>query len=331
MKIAIVGGGPVGLFCAQALAKDDHEITLFEKKELPVAKACGEGVLYLGRILLDQYKIPYKQYSTIEFINFYFNDRTLVNPLGDFFGMGMKRQELVLSLLEVVKTKENIKIKQESFDNTQKEKFDFVIWANGVHNNELQKTLDYNRIGMRQHYNSDKTLNEVQVYFGDIGEAYTTPVSENEFQISMILFQDKMKKKLSFDEALEYFPALTKNHNLSKPVGDLRGAGGFGSENLNPSDQTSTSLGDARIFWDGISGEGLSLGFYHAHLLKEELKGQSFNSVSFEKKLRASTGHYKMFCRLMLFVSSRKWMKVLMFYLYPRFLTRKMVLASLIR
>lgn len=332
MKVAVVGGGPVGLFCAYALGLDNHDVTIFEKHSLPVEKTCGEGILYLGKKLLEQYCITPELSRPIQSINFHYGMRSLVNTLGQLSGLGVKRQNLIQAILIQIKKKKNISIEQQQVEASQlNKKFEFIVWANGVHNTQLRQTLHYNRMGMRQHYAAKVNLSSVDVFFSEIGEAYVTPVSEEEFQVSLILFQDKNPAKIIFDKAMQSFPQLLSRFDLSNPLGDLRGAGGFGQENINPSGKNFTTLGDARIFWDGITGEGVSLGLYQGHLLRQSLKQERFDPHRFESKLKASVNHYKIFCCLMLFVSARTWMKKIMFFLIPKVLIRKLVHLSLFK
>ena len=51
--VIIVGGGPAGLICAEALAKSDLSIMLFEKNEAFGQKVCGGGLTRKGLALLD--------------------------------------------------------------------------------------------------------------------------------------------------------------------------------------------------------------------------------------------------------------------------------------
>ena len=41
--VVIIGGGPAGLGCAIALGQQGVDVTLVERRNWPVDKACGEG------------------------------------------------------------------------------------------------------------------------------------------------------------------------------------------------------------------------------------------------------------------------------------------------
>ncbi len=50
----VVGGGPAGLATAIALRRHDFEVTIFDRGEPPIDKACGEGIMPAGVRALDR-------------------------------------------------------------------------------------------------------------------------------------------------------------------------------------------------------------------------------------------------------------------------------------
>lgn len=332
MKIAIVGAGPVGLFSAICLAQDKHEIHLYEKSTLPIDKACGEGLLHLGVKLLKMYDLEVKKAKPIRGLSFY-------SPKGhlkkasflDSTGLGIRRLHLSESLLKYVKKHPNITLFERTKIDHPLKDYDFTIYATGASKDGMKKILPYNRLALRQHFKGELRDDFVQVYFSHIGEAYVTPIDQDCFQIALLLFKNKISNfKGGFLDYMNYFPSLKKNLNINTPIGDIRGTDQFGLKHNSPSSQKHTHIGDARIFLDGITGEGLSFGFYQAHILAKHLRRDSFNPKGFDKSLKPIEKKYQFFCHLMLIVSYFNCMKVLFFSL-PNKLIHFLTLKSLLK
>ena len=116
-KIAIVGGGLAGLANAILLARNGAEVTLFEKKQYPFHRVCGE---YLSNELIPfltregLFPSHLKPSSIAQFQFTSIKGRSFDMPL-DLGGFGVSRYELDAFLLEkaqgagvVVKERETV-------------------------------------------------------------------------------------------------------------------------------------------------------------------------------------------------------------------------------
>ena len=73
IDVLVVGGGPAGSAAAYWLARQNHKVTILEKKEFPREKTCGDGltpraVKQLGDMGLAEALTPYHRYSGLRTI-----------------------------------------------------------------------------------------------------------------------------------------------------------------------------------------------------------------------------------------------------------------------
>ncbi len=211
MKVAIIGGGPAGLFTAILLARKGIRVEVFDKSIWPIEKVCGEGIMPLGVSLLEKYNLlkfidknQMRDFNGIRYIN---NDgqkafgefkkepgkviRRLALSEGLFKAASLEKKITLHSNNELVKIEEhsefisiNVKINGKKFSF---EKFDYLIGADGLKSKVRSLSqldgkkikLQPNRMGARVHVEMKPWDNKVQVRWQDGIECYVAPSSNN--------------------------------------------------------------------------------------------------------------------------------------------------------
>jgi 2-polyprenyl-6-methoxyphenol hydroxylase-like FAD-dependent oxidoreductase len=294
--ITIIGAGPVGLFAALALAHNsDYEVIVIEKNSLPIDKVCGQGILNKAVSLMSLLGIvvPQHQRYTFEGIrvfNLKFFKRLKINHfLLPIKGIGIERLTLSSIFLKKISQNPRISLIQNTRimsiethdkmlslkDHNHKEFFcDFLLLVDGL-NSSLRSFLANNknlnfpkRMGARFHIAQSPWSKNVEVYFNGGIEAYITPVRDDLVEIAFLWYQEKISLPvLDLKEMLlRYFPQLIDRIDLSVSRDDFKVIGPFpkASQTLSLANKRIFFLGDSYFFADGITGEGLFMGFRQA-------------------------------------------------------------------
>ena len=142
MEIAVVGGGPGGIWAAILLARKGHSVTLFDP-QAPWEKPCGGGVTTraLERFNILSGDLPCKR---VEDITVYFGDRNSVNLKPEHPVVIVSRKELAQFLLDEA-SRAGVRLRQERVTHLAFEKSrwsvktkessldaDFVVGADGA-------------------------------------------------------------------------------------------------------------------------------------------------------------------------------------------------------
>jgi flavin-dependent dehydrogenase len=119
-------------------------------------------------------------------------------------------------------------------------------------------------MGARQHIFQRPWSPYVEVYWAQNHsgiEAYVTPVSQNKIEIAFLWYQHQLAAGPQlFLKLIEHFPELREKIDLNLLANDFKAYGPFGSTHHQFNFKNISFLGDAFGFFDGITGEGLSMG-----------------------------------------------------------------------
>lgn len=296
-KVIVIGGGPVGLFTALSLESNGYEVMLFEKRNWPIDKVCGQGLMPLGKNLLEKY-IPnfVATASPIKGIEYINAGKRIYGELPSF-GIGARRLDLSMALFNAAKDKAKIKLfpnhsfidldsNKVIFRNPKNEilklSYDYLIACDGLHSqvrNKLDLTafrVGRERLGARVHFKGRHNLNHVKVFWKNGIEAYITPSGEDLIEVAFLWFKGTIDNGSMLKNRLfEIFPEIHNGKN--GPLKDLEEVGDFGVYGpfLKHSRKIKKNkvflVGDAYNFIDGITGEGLTLGFYSSDLISKNL------------------------------------------------------------
>ncbi len=335
MKVAVVGGGPIGLALALMLARENHEVHLFEKGSWPRDKACGQGLMPSGLKILEELDITFKEgedcysFQGVDYIDGPFNIHGILRRPG----VGIERTVLSDRLVSKCRQNPLITLHEETtilgisnYPNqvelkwsNGKERFHYAFACDGLHSplrkklaNRKVRTGEW-RMGAREHFNVKPWSQNVEVYWQDGIEAYVTPVTNEKVEVAFLWFEDAISPNGPLKEALwQRFPELREKCPQKSAQGDFRGHGPFSTYAKDILKEKVFFVGDAYCFLDGITGEGLSLGLKGAQILaKNFTKWNWWHALVF----RMHYFHYKAMVRLALGLSYNKRYRRLLFRL----------------
>ena len=290
--VLIVGGGPAGLLTALALAKQGLRSKVFDRRAWPVDKACGEGLMPNGLDVfswlgLDQDLAEAQSYD-FKGIRFWTPKGSVQGAFpGKQTGKGLKRTELSRMLYEacirnhliqlweehrVISVETNKNQSQIIYRHKSKQGVASGHWlviADGLHSsvckylNLKSRKLPWGRMGCRQHFNIRPWCNHVQVFWQNGFEVYVTPVGDQEAEVAILADSASWAKHFhrdTLDSWISDIPELKNRLTGVSPSGGLRAYGPLGVLRSQPDCQRPVVLvGDSYCFWDGITGEGISM------------------------------------------------------------------------
>ncbi len=348
-NIAIIGAGPAGLSTAIALAQKGQLVSIFDKASLPINKVCGEGILptgvkYLTNIIGVEFisKIESYPFKGIKYIDS--NGTIAIGEFNNSKGFGIKRLKLAQALYSLCKTFPNITFYENhklitlksspkqleftvenSLDKSTKTfaDFNYLIGADGrlstVRNlisNKGKKPTSLKRKGARLYIATPPWTNMVEVYWANNIEAYVTPNSHK--SIGIMFSWDLKNFKANEDTLLSFFPTLKEKIDNKERQGPLMYIGNFAHQSQEASVDNIAFIGDAVVFMDGVTGEGLSLAFEAANLLSESIINDDLISYNIDiKKLK---NKYIVITNLALLLTQHKFLRkciIKLFSLFP--------------
>lgn len=338
-KIAIIGGGPIGLYTALVLANKGHTVDLYEKKSWPVNKVCGQGIMPSGIHCLKKVGITFNEGQDCRSFQdiTYINKQTIVTGHLTNSGIGVERvilsqklyekavnnKNISLHSMSTVKVIENLKSNASIKVNTQYIKsYRKVIVCDGLNsptrkdlNNILQRKDD-SRLGARFHIDMPPWSKEIEVYWSNGVEAYITPVNDHRVEIAFLWFKDSVSQRTNLKEYLiDLFPDLKRRIRSYTPDLDFKGYGPFKLLSKKMKIDSVIFIGDAYRFLDGITGEGLSLGMRSADLICESINRPSILSLF---KIKLMYLKYEYITKLALSLSRRPKLRNILFKLIAK-------------
>lgn len=338
MKVAVIGGGPVGLVTALYLESLGHSVDIFEKGTWPRDKTCGQGIMPSGIKKLSQLGIdfePGKDCLPFNGINYIDGPLSLKGFLPKK-GYGIERIVLSQKIINKIKEKKHINLfpnttitetynhfdKFKIIANDEEKIYDYAFACDGM-NSPLRKKYNNRqvrkgvwRMGAREHFNQAPWSEKVEVYWSEKVEAYVTPVSDQKVEVAFLWFEDSIEQGSNLRENLwDNFPELKEKIYFEKSQKDFRGYGPFSTKSKEVKVGRLFFLGDAYCFLDGITGEGLSLGFKGAKVAAQNFSNWSWFS---ELKFKLHYWHYTFMVNLALSLSHHKRWRRLLFRMFNR-------------
>jgi len=281
--VAIVGGGPAGLATAIGARLAGLSVIVLDRREPPVEKACGEGLMpdaaaclaRLGVCLLPGDSHP------IRGIRYVDGEVVASGTFPGAPGLGVRRlalhRALVARAAEVgAELRWGVPVRGlstsglETAEGTVAARY--VVGADGLLS-EVRRWagLDgppvppgrHRRFGVRRHYAMPPWSDRVEVHWGPGCEAYVTPVSPGEIGVAM-LWSGPAR---GFDDLLGRFPALAARLAGAPQASRDRGAGPLLQQVRGVVRGPVALVGDASGYVDAITGEGLAVAFHQAAAL----------------------------------------------------------------
>jgi flavin-dependent dehydrogenase len=278
----VVGAGPAGLAFAAHAAARGLDVLVLERREGPLDKACGEGILPAGVRALGPLgvleRIPPEDRAAIEAIRWIdaaAGEARLALPPPR--GLAVRRTALSAALLARAR-EAGAEVIQGAAVSRHRRVGDGVVVAgpfgeargrllvaaDGLNSpTRRREGLDLpprapRRYGARHHFQVSPWSPDVEVHFGPRAEAYVWPAGPARVGVAF-LYEPGVSG--SPRRLLESFPAIAARVAGAPEASAPRGAGPFDQAARARVADRLVLLGDAAGYVDAITGEGLSLAF----------------------------------------------------------------------
>jgi 2-polyprenyl-6-methoxyphenol hydroxylase-like FAD-dependent oxidoreductase len=283
--VFIIGGGPVGLAAAIAMRKKGFSVTLADGAQPPIEKACGEGLLpdTLAALAGLGVTIDAREGYPLRGIRFLGDRHEVAAKFPGQQGLGLRRATLHRRLVEQAEAcgvslrwkapvtaigEVGVRVAGELVAAR------WIIGADGLGSRvrkwsglEAGKRLSI-RYAFRRHYRIEPWSEFLEVYWGASGQAYVTPVGQEEVCVVRISRQAETR----CDDLEVEFPQLGKRLRGATLVGEERGGVTIMQKLRQVYRSRVALIGDASGSVDAITGEGLGLGFRQVIALADALE-----------------------------------------------------------
>ena len=296
-EVAIVGGGPAGLAAAIAARLQGLEVVVADRREPPIDKACGEGLMPDGLEMLRRFgvELDAERMRAFHGIRYLDGDVVAEGRFPGVSGAGVRRLDLHRALVrraEQLGVELKWRTRVDALDGTRLEtsagpiEARWIVGADGLRSRLRAwagldgREVSWRRFGVRRHFALAPWSDCVEVYWAEDCEAYVTPVAADEVGVAMLW----SGRKAGFDELLESFPRLAERLRDARPASKDRGCGPLRQKARAVKRDRLALIGDAAGYVDAITGEGLSIAFHQADALASAIRD-------------GDLGHYARRCR----------------------------------
>jgi flavin-dependent dehydrogenase len=284
----IVGGGPAGLASAIALRQKGLDVLVADALRPPIDKACGEGLMPDAQEDLAALGVQLTAQDGAAFDGIAFLSERHHAEARFAHGTGIGIRRLHLHSLLVARceqlgvrlawgTRISVAQNQPLLLDGEPCIYRYAIGADGQSSRVRQsiglgegKILS-RRFGTRCHYRINPWTRMVEVHWGDLGQAYVTPVGPEEICVATVARDPAVR----MEAALKSLPSLRARLEGADQLSTLRGALTTTRKLGRVTAGNVALTGDASGSADAVTGEGLALSFRQALLLAEAIAGDN--------------------------------------------------------
>ncbi|MEW5812451.1 MAG: NAD(P)/FAD-dependent oxidoreductase [Actinomycetota bacterium] len=301
IDLLIAGGGPAGLATALAAAQRGLDTVVVERRQAPIDKACGEGLMphavrHLTALGVRPHGVPFRGIT-------YLDGRRAVSATFDAGpGVGVRRTTLHQAMLDAA-VLAGVHIHRGTVGTVVQDRDSvcangirarYLAAADGLHSPvRAQLGLQHpggvrRRWGLTRHVGIAPWSDHVEVHWAadpDGGEAYVTPVAPDCVGIAIL-----SSGRGGFEDHLAAFPALRERIS-SAPHEPDRAAGPLRQQASRRVAGRVLLVGDAAGYVDALTGEGLGLSFAAALALADCVAAD--RPAAYEQRWRSSTRRYR--------------------------------------
>ena len=315
-RVAIVGGGPVGLAAALFASRAGMTPIIIEARDQDGDKACGEGLMPGVMPLLDTLDLDPPGHDLLGIS--YRQGATRVDHLfPDTPGRGVRRTALIEAMraqadrrgvermharvTALTQDASGVRLHCADADDVAA---DYVLGCDGLHSTiarqlglVAQPSRRARRYGLRQHFDRAPWSSMIEVYYAGDAELYITPVDEHTVGVAVL-----GPKGINLAETIARVPQLSAELRGALPASRLRGAGPFPYRVRRAQVGRVLLVGDAAGYVDAITGEGLRVGFAQAREAITAL--HAGNPSSYPKRWRTVTREFRVLTKGLVIVAS---------------------------
>jgi flavin-dependent dehydrogenase len=316
----IVGGGPAGLAAAIALRQKGLDVLVADALRPPIDKACGEGLMPDVQKDLAALGIVVKGQEDASFdgIAFLSGRHQATAHFARGRGVGVRRLQLHSLLVDRCQdldvrlawgSRVGVSGKQPLCLDGEPCAYRYAIGADGQ-SSRIRRSIGVGegkmlsrRFGARCHYRVKPWSRMVEVHWGELGQAYITPVGPEEICVATVARSPSIR----MEAVLAGLPRLQAHLRGAAVVSTVRGALTTTRKLRRVTAGNVALTGDASGSADAITGEGIALSFRQALLLAEAIAVD--NLAIYEAGHPAILRMPHLMSRLMLTMDARPWLR----------------------
>jgi flavin-dependent dehydrogenase len=318
--VLIAGGGPAGLAAAIALRQKGLDVLVADALCPPIDKACGEGLMPDAQKDLAALGIQVTAQDGALFDGIAFLSRR--HYVAAHFergnGVGIRRLQLHSLLVERCRQLGVRLAWGNRIGSVQNQawtldgepcSYRYAIGADGQSSRVRQSiglgqgNIISRRFGACCHYHVRPWSRLVEVHWGDLGQAYITPVGPEEICVATVARSPATR----MEAVLASLPTLRAHIEGAAELSKMRGALTTTRKLLRVVAGNVALAGDASGSADAITGEGIALSFRQARLLAEAIEVD--NLAIYEAGHPAILRMPHHMSRAMLSMDARPWLR----------------------
>jgi flavin-dependent dehydrogenase len=297
--LVVVGGGPAGLATALGARRSGLDVTVLERFQPVIDKACGEGLMPDAAAHLRSLGVELGPGASFPFRGIRYVDGEVIAE-GTFpgaGGLGVRRlalhqalvrraEEAGVRLLWGVGARGLVPAPDGGWAGVETDQgliaARWIVGADGLLSRVrrwagLERNPGaFRRFGVRRHYTLAPWTDCVEVHWGPGCEAYVTPVGPDLVGVAMLWSGEK----LGFDDLLARFPALRERLAGAPLASRDRGAGPLHQRVRGVCRGNLALVGDAAGYLDAITGEGLAVALHQSAALIDALRKGSLSGYA---------------------------------------------------